>query len=135
MFSCTRYETKQIQEGLAMSVTRAYPSGCPHEVGSRIVLTSKYLTPNDGEVPFAVGVIMSVRPVTFDQMRHSDKYAQMDGFPNVHAWEQHFTNVLYKGANVDAPLFRLQFRMEELERDQEALAPRQSQETEQIEVG
>lgn len=118
-----------------MSVTRAYPSGCPHAVGNKIVLTSKYLRPDDGEVPFAVGVLMSVRPVTFDQMLHNEQYAQMDGFPNAHAWEQHFRNVLYKGIGSDVPLFRLQFRLEEMERDMAALSPRQEPETEKIEVG
>jgi len=135
MFSCTRYETKQIQEGLAMSVTRVYPSGCPHEVGGQMVFTSKYLTPQDGEVPFAVGVIVSIRPITMEQMIHADQYAQMDGFPNAHAWEQHFRNVLYPGLSSEAQMYRLQFRLDEMERDISALAPRQEQETERVEVG
>ena len=135
MFSCTRYETKQIQEGLAKSVTRVYPSGCPHEVGGNIVFTTKYLSPDDGEVPFAVGVIMSIRPITFEQMRHSDMYANMDGFPNAYAWEQHFRGVLYPGVGADARLFRLQFRLDEMERDISKLSPTKETEDEKIEVG
>lgn len=135
MFSCTRYETKQIQEGRAMSVTRVYPSGCPHVVGSKIIFSTRYLTPNDGEVPFAVGVLMSVRPVTVEQMRHNKQYAVMDGFPSTDAWEQHFRSVLYKGIGLDAPLYRLQFRLEEMERDISALAPRSEPEHETVEVG
>jgi hypothetical protein len=135
MFSCTRYETKQIQEGLAMSVTRVYPNGCPHEVGSQIVFTSKYLTANDGEVPFAVGVLVSIRPITIDQMIYTDQYSQMDGFPNAHAWEQHFRNVLYPGIGMESKLYRLQFRLEEMERDISRLAPRSEPENETVEVG
>jgi hypothetical protein len=59
----------------------------------------------------------------------------MDGFPNAHAWEQHFRNVLYPGLSAEAKMYRLQFRLDEMERDISALAPRQEPETERVEVG
>jgi len=116
MFRLTRNETKLIQEGGARSVTRRYPSGCPHQVGAQIILSSEYADPPaTDEVPFAVATIVSVRPITVGAMRRTPELCQMDGFGSPAEWHGHLLR-LYPGLSDDAQLYRLQLRVDEMDK-------------------
>lgn len=124
MFSCSRFETKQIQEGRATVITRRYDPtmGCPHEVGKQITLSSAYLDSHPGqEMPFAVATVVSIRPCNARELREDDlpgmKGApRTDGFPNGEAWFAHL-GIMYPGIGDDVPLHRIQFRIDDMEKD------------------
>ena len=136
MFSCTRNETKLIQEGRATSVTRQYGKSCPHEPGAQIVLTSRYVGPPDeGEIPFAVATITSVRPATIAEMRRDERLCKMDGFSGPAEWHGHFLR-MYPGAQDDTAVHRLQLRIDEMDKDvADRVRQARTEASEQVEVG
>lgn len=119
MFSCNRYETRKILENKAVGVVRKYDPkmGCPHTIGSEIVLVSKFMPGFEGQsVPFAKAQIVSVRPGTAAQFRKDDHVGQMDGYSNAAAWWGYFSGQMYKGTKDSELLHHIQFRVTEVEK-------------------
>ncbi len=130
MFSCSRNETQLIQDGIATSVTRQYPAGHPHKVGAQIIFTSSHVSHGDGEVPFAVGRIISIRPSSVAEMRRDERLCRMDGFRSCAEWFGHFKK-RYPVFSDDTPVVRLQFKIEEMDKD---VASKVSRPVEQTEI-
>lgn len=119
MFQCTRTETRLFMEGKSGGVVRKYGGDCPHKAGNDIVLTSKYLpwTGDDGKsVPFAKGVIVSVRPGTVARFRKDKMIAQTDGFGSPPAWHGHL-NMLYQGIRDDESVHHITIRIDAVDKD------------------
>jgi hypothetical protein len=137
MLSCSRNETKLIQNGKATSLTRLWADPSPYVVGNPVVLTSRYVgVPEEGEIPFAIATIVSIRPVTVGEMRRDARLCQMDGFRNPAEWLGHL-QTRYRGIADSARLVRLQLRIDEMDKDvaDRVRASRQGAEMEQVEVG
>jgi len=116
MFSCTLNETKLIQEGKASSVTRPCPAGHPYAVGGKLLLTSEFVAHTGKETPFATATITSVRPITVGEMRRDKRLCQMDGFSGGPEWYGHLRQ-RYKTLRDEDKLIRLQFKLEEMDKD------------------
>jgi hypothetical protein len=116
MFSCTLNETKLIQEGKASSVTRPWPDPNPYTVTGKLLFTSEYVSHTGKETPFAVATITSVRPITVGEMRRDKRLCQMDGFSGGPEWYGHLRQ-RYKAIRDEDKLIRLQFKLEEMDKD------------------
>jgi len=116
MFSCSRTETKLINEGRCCGVVRRYPPNeCPHKPGSLLQFSSSFLPempPSDNtQVVFATATIVSVRPGTVASFRKDDMLARQDGFENGPVWHGHL-NQYYKGIPDDASVYHITFRID-----------------------
>lgn len=116
MLSCTRNETKLIQEGKASSVTRPCPAGHPYKVGGEVLFTSAFVSGEGKEIPFARATITSVRPITVGEMRRDKRLCQLDGFANGGEWFGHL-RTRYRTIRDEDKLVRLQFKLEEMDKD------------------
>ena len=120
MFSCNRHETRLIMEGHLTGAVRRYDNkmGCPHRPGAELVFTSPYMPGFEGqEVIIAKGRCMSVRPGTVAEFRKNDNIAHMDGFDNAISWHTHFSSQMYKGIRDTEPVFHLQVKVDEIEKN------------------
>ncbi|MFA5213343.1 MAG: hypothetical protein WC406_08420 [Methanoregula sp.] len=136
MFSCTLNETKLIQEGKALSVTRPCPAGHPYTVGGKLLFTSEFVAHTGKETPFAVGTIISVRPITVGEMRRDKRLCQMDGFSGPPEWYGHLRQ-RYKTLRDEDKLVRLQFKLEEMDKDVANRAvpePQERQNTDRVQI-
>lgn len=115
MLELTRFESEKIKSGEAEGVSRLFRSGCHHEVGQEEMLTSRYETNNGQIKAFAKVRIKSIRPISYDKISRSDRYAKMDGHYNSHSWRIHFKKK-YGEVKPDTIVHRLQFIIEEMEK-------------------
>lgn len=120
MFAVTNYELMKLRSGEANGCTRRYPGGCPHEVSNQIPLVEEQR--RGSQNPFAIAVIMSIRPGTVGERRRVDsaeakRLALADGFENPAAWYAHFRR-MYGAAGIkdDTQVFRLQFNIREMDK-------------------
>lgn len=113
--SITRFETARVLDGRARGVARLYPkdTGCPHEKGIDLILTSKYVDKSGNDTPFARVKLLDVRRLTIGEMKRNKALLSINGFASGPEWEQHFA-VMYGGKHHDDdPIFHLQFKIEE----------------------
>lgn len=103
--SVTRFEAGKIFDRQTDAISRLYPDGCPHEVGSRVVLVV-----DDNIV--ARAVIKSIRPESVESRFADEEVARKDGFSGAAAWKHHFQQMY--GPVTKGKVFRLQFNLEEL---------------------
>lgn len=115
MLSCSRVETKYITEGTATSITRMWADPMPYAVGGEVILSSRFVGNGERELPFAKGVIVSVRPVTVGEMRRSERLCQMDGFSNSSDWHAHLCT-RYPGTEDYMRMVRLQLKIEDMDK-------------------
>lgn len=80
-----------------------------------MVLTSRYVG-GDGETPFAIATVVSVRPTTVQEMMREPRLCSMDGFESPAVWHGHF-RTRYPGIGDAARLMRLQLRIDEMDKD------------------
>lgn len=120
MFSCTRTETRLIINGKSCGVVRRYDGKCPHKAGSEIVFTSKFLPwlaqDDERSIPFAKGIVVSVRPGTVGGFRKDNTMAERDGFSNGAVWHGHL-NQHYRGIGDDVPVHHVTFKLEEVDKN------------------
>ena len=116
MFTCNRFETKQIMEGKASGATRVYDK-CPHVVGATIILTSKYID-QSGQgraIPFAKATIVSIRPGTVGQFRRDNEQAKRDGYGNGNHWLGQMQQ-MYRGLRETDPMDHISFKITEIDK-------------------
>jgi len=115
MFSCNRWETKQIMEGKACGVVRQYGESCPHLVGGEIVLTSAFLDKSGREIPFAKAQVVSVRPGLAGEFRRDKMLVETDGYSNGEHWHGQM-RIMFGGIKDTDQLWHLTFRITEMDK-------------------
>jgi len=114
--TCSQMELSKIVDGSSDGVTRMYPTGCPHDVGAEIILTSRFLVGHrDEDLPFARATIKSIRPATVDERERDDKLAKMDGFVSGREWAIYFRQ-MYGPVAGRQECFRLQLRIDKMDK-------------------
>ncbi len=115
MFNCTRVETRSIMEGKASGVTRRYPGGCPHQMGSQLVFVSEFQSRDSVPVPFATATIVSVRPSTIGELARDNMIVEKDGFSTGPEWKGHL-NQMYRGVSDGDSVHHISFRIDDMEK-------------------
>jgi len=112
--SLTRFETGKILEGSAMSVTRRYDGPCPHEMGAKLVLSSRHSTSDDKDVILANAEVTGIEASTVEQRKKDTKQAIMDGFDDGKAWYRHFVQMHTGEEHDNVQVHRIQFRIDKM---------------------
>lgn len=114
--TCSQIETKSIIDGSSDGVTRMYPTGCPHQPGTQIILTSRFLAGHrDQDLAFARVTVKSIRPETVERREKDDKLAKMEGFTSGREWAIYFRK-MYGPVAGGQECFRLQFRIDKMDK-------------------
>jgi len=92
----TIQETRKIIAG-AQCVSRYYPNGCPHKVGTNLLLA--FEKPNGEMQPYAHARVMGIAALPMDTRSSAGlggTLAEGEGYEDVESWSHHFVSMYGK---------------------------------------
>ena len=111
----SKFETSKLMSGEADGITRMYGRdvGCPYNVGDQTLIA---VDAGGKPEPYAKATIISIRPCEYRARAKDERLNKMDGFESGPMWVSHFEKMYGEGTDDNMPLFRVQLKMEVMEK-------------------